>query len=57
MVLGALPFAVMAMVYMSSPAYIALLWTTKMGQFMMLAAGIWMTCGILAMKKMINFKF
>ena len=57
MVLGALPFVVMAMVYLSTPAYIALLWTTKWGQFLTLAAGVWMSCGLLVMKKMINFKF
>lgn len=57
MVLGALPFVVMGMVYMSTPAYITILWTTKVGQFMMLGAAVWMTLGILVMKKMINFKF
>ena len=31
-VLGALPFIVMTMVYMSTPKYIALLFTTKIGQ-------------------------
>lgn len=57
MVLGALPFVVMGMVYLSTPAYITILWTTKVGQFMMLGAGVWMTMGILVMRKMINFKF
>jgi Flp pilus assembly protein TadB len=27
------------------------------GQVMLLVAGVWMTFGVLAMKKMINFKF
>ena len=57
MVLGSLPFVVMCMVYITTPAYISLLWTTKWGQFLTLAAAIWMTCGLLVMKKMINFKF
>ncbi len=57
MVLGALPFTVMGMVYMTAPHYISLLWTTKTGQFMMACAAIWMSCGIFVMKKMINFKF
>jgi tight adherence protein B len=56
-VLGALPFIVMAMVYVTTPNYIALLWTTKMGQFLLLIAGAWMTVGLLVMRKMINFKY
>ncbi len=56
-VLGAMPFIVMLLVYISTPSYIALLWTTRMGQFLLVAAGFWMTCGILVMKKMINFKY
>ena len=56
-VLGSLPFIVMAMVYISTPNYILILFTTKIGQFMLLAAAGWMTCGLLVMKKMINFKY
>jgi tight adherence protein B len=56
-VLGSLPFAVAIMVYLSSPGYIVLLWTTKVGQFLLLIAAFWMTLGILVMRKMINFKF
>ena len=56
-VLGSLPFIVMLLVYISTPSYIALLWTTRIGQFLLVAAGFWMTCGILVMKKMINFKY
>jgi tight adherence protein B len=57
MVLGALPFVVMFMVYLSTPKYILLLFTTMVGQFMLACAGIWMTFGLLVMRKMINFKF
>ena len=56
-VLGALPFVVMMMVYMTTPNYIAILWTAKMGQFLLLVAAVWMTLGILVMRKMINFKY
>lgn len=56
-VLGALPFIVMSMVYLTSPNYISLLWTTKVGQFLLLAAAGWMTMGLLVMRKMINFKY
>ncbi|MCB1547390.1 MAG: type II secretion system F family protein, partial [Hyphomicrobiaceae bacterium] len=56
-VLGALPFIVMGMVYVTTPQYISILWTTKTGQFVLLAALFWMSCGALMMKKMINFKY
>lgn len=56
-VLAALPFMVMLMVYISTPKYIGLLFTTKMGQFLLLCAAGWMTCGVLVMRKMINFKY
>jgi len=56
-VLGALPFIVMSMVYITTPKYIMLLFQTKIGSFMLMLAGFWMTCGILVMRKMINFKY
>ena len=56
-VLGSLPFIVMVLVYITTPSYISILWTTNMGQFLLGCAGMWMTCGILVMRKMINFKY
>jgi tight adherence protein B len=56
-VLGALPFIVMILVYITTPAYISLLWNTRFGQFLLACAGVWMMTGILVMKKMINFKY
>ncbi len=56
-VLGSLPFIVMILVYITTPSYISILWTTNFGQFLLAAAGMWMTCGILVMRKMINFKY
>lgn len=56
-VLGSLPFIVMTMVYISTPHYIGILFSTKVGQFLLLAAAGWMTCGLLIMRKMINFKY
>ncbi|MFM1816092.1 MAG: hypothetical protein RLZ98_2787 [Pseudomonadota bacterium] len=57
MVLGALPFIVMSMVYITTPNYIGLLFATKVGVFMLICAAVWMTFGVLVMKKMINFKY
>ncbi len=56
-VLIALPFIVTLLIYLSTPDYILILFRTKMGNFVLLAAAIWMTIGALVMKKMINFKF
>jgi tight adherence protein B len=56
-VLASLPFVVMLLVYLSTPKYIAMLFTTKSGNFMLGIAAFWMTCGVLVMRKMINFKF
>jgi tight adherence protein B len=56
-VLASLPFVVMILVYITTPAYITLLWTTSFGQFLLAVAGAWMTCGMLVMRKMINFKY
>jgi tight adherence protein B len=56
-IIGSLPPVVMTLVWLTTPDYIALLWTTPMGQFMLLACICWMTIGIFVMKKMINFDF
>ena len=57
MVLGSLPPGVMMMVYLTTPDYIAILWTVKLGQFMVACAACWMGIGLLVMKKMIAFKY
>jgi tight adherence protein B len=56
MIIGALPPAVMTLVYVTTPAYIALLFTEKAGNLMLAACGFWMFIGISVMRKMINFK-
>ena len=56
-ILGALPFVVMSMVYITSPDYISLLWTRPQGQIMLAVAGFWMCCGLFVMRQMINFKY
>jgi tight adherence protein B len=55
-IIGSLPPAVMGIVYMSAPAYISLLFTERMGNIMLVGCVVWMTIGILVMKKMISFK-
>jgi tight adherence protein B len=56
-IIGALPIAVMTLVYLTSPNYISLLFTHSVGHIMLAGSAIWMTMGVLVMKKMINFDF
>lgn len=55
-IIGSLPPAVMAMVYITTPAYIMELFTERTGNLMLAACVIWMSIGIMVMRKMINFK-
>jgi tight adherence protein B len=56
-IIGSLPAAVMTLVYITSPTYIELLWTTELGRLMIAACLVWMSIGVFVMKKMINFDF
>ena len=56
-IIAALPFAVMLLVYISSPQYIELLWTHPTGRMMMAMCAGWMLLGVFVMKKLINFDF
>jgi tight adherence protein B len=56
MIIGSLPPGVMGLVYLTTPSYITLLFTEKMGNLMLAGCVGWMTIGILVMRKMINFK-
>ena len=56
-IIGALPLAVMTLVYITSPQYISLLWTEPLGRLMLAASLVWMSVGIFVMRRMINFDF
>ena len=56
-IIACLPAAVMFLVYLTSPQYIELLWTHPTGRMMLAASGVWMSMGVLVMRKMINFDF
>ena len=56
-IIGALPVAVMTLVWVTSPQYINLLFTEPLGNIMLVGSAMWMTMGVLVMKKMINFDF
>jgi tight adherence protein B len=56
-IIGALPPVVMVLVWLTSPAYILLLFTQPLGHLILGASICWMTIGVLVMRKMINFDF
>ena len=56
-IIGAMPPIVVSLVYIMNPSYISLLWTTDLGQIMLGCSAVWMTIGIIVMRKMINFDF
>jgi tight adherence protein B len=56
-IIAALPIAVMLLVYLTSPNYIEMLWTTPLGRTMLFCSGVWMSMGVFVMRRMINFDF
>ena len=56
MIIGSLPPGVGTIVYLTTPAYISLLFTERLGNLMLAGCAIWMGLGIAVMRKMINFK-
>ena len=55
-IIGSLPFIVATLVYLMSPDYMSLLFTTTTGRMMLGVGAFWMTTGVFVMKKMINFE-
>jgi tight adherence protein B len=56
MIIGSLPPVVMGLVYLTTPAYMMKLFTERAGNLMLAVCVFWMSCGIMVMRKMINFK-
>ena len=56
-IIGALPIAVGTLVWLTSPNYIEVLFTTSLGHMMLACCVVWMSIGVFVMKKMINFDF
>ena len=55
-IIGSLPPLVGAGLYAVNPDYLEPMFTTEEGRGMLMNSALWMTCGVLVMKKMINFK-
>ncbi|MEJ0011843.1 MAG: type II secretion system F family protein [Bauldia sp.] len=56
-IIGSLPAVVMLLVWLTSPNYIKLLFTEQAGHLILVCSILWMTMGVLVMRKMINFDF
>ncbi len=54
-IIGALPFVVAFLVYLSSPNYIKPLFTTDAGHLIIGVSLVWMMMGVFVMRKMMNF--
>lgn len=54
-IIGALPFIVALLVYLTSPQYMMVLFTDPRGHFIMGFSAVWMSIGIFVMRNMINF--
>ena len=55
-IIAALPFIVTILVYMTSPEYILLLFTTNTGNLILGVSAVWMAIGVFVMRQMINFE-
>jgi tight adherence protein B len=56
-IIGSMPPLVVVGLYVLNPSYISIMWTTDTGRLMLVGCLVWMTIGIMVMKKMINFDF
>ncbi|HEX4181200.1 MAG TPA: type II secretion system F family protein [Caulobacteraceae bacterium] len=57
MIIGSLPPGVVALIQVTSPAYMSLMYTDPRGHLLLLGGVLWMSTGIFVMHRMINFKF
>ena len=55
-IIASLPFVVTLLVYLTSPGYITLLFTTNTGYLILGVSAVWMSIGVFVMRQMINFE-
>lgn len=54
-IIGSLPFLVGGAVYITTPSYMMVLFTTNVGKIIIACGLLWMAIGVFIMRKMINF--
>jgi tight adherence protein B len=57
MIIGCLPPGVVLLISITTPTYMAPMFTVAKGKLMLLGGAMWMSLGIFVMRRMINFKF
>ena len=57
MIIGSMPPGVMLLVYVTTPSYMAPMFSTEIGNALLVGCVVWMGIGTLVMKKMIAMKF
>jgi tight adherence protein B len=55
-IIGSLPPGVVALITITAPAYMSVMFSDPRGHLMLMAGVIWMVLGIVVMRRMINFK-
>ncbi len=56
-IIGSLPIIVTGLLYLTSPGYITILFTSLTGNIVLSVSGLWMLLGVVVMRQMINFDF
>lgn len=54
-IIGSLPVVVAALIYLTSPGYISILFIEPVGKIILGVSAFWMFCGVMIMRRMINF--
>ena len=54
-IIGSLPVVVAALMQVTSPEYLAVLYQNTLGMMVMAACAVWMSIGVIVMRQMINF--
>ncbi len=55
-IIGSLPFILVVVLTFLNPNYMNPIFNTEMGHTLLIGSGLWMSMGVLVMKKMINFQ-
>ena len=55
-IIGSLPFILVIVLTFLNPSYMGPIFSTEMGHMLLIGSCLWMLCGVLVMRKMINFQ-
>lgn len=55
-IIGSLPFILIIVLTLLNPGYMNPIFSTELGHMLLIGSGVWMSIGVLVMRKMINFQ-